>query len=122
MNVSSRLVRIRPMLYACNVYLQFPFGNCKYSDWFTGHWKSVMVEPKQVCAQRVLRSQDLEELQKVITANCIAAVKLTEDSRNKTLSVQKISLVKVKGSVTKVTKRFLANAQVFAVWNRVYYP
>jgi hypothetical protein len=87
--------------------------NCKYSDWFAGRWKPVMVKPKQVSVQRVLRSQRLEELRKMITANCIAAVKLTEDSRNKTLSVQKDSLVKVKGSITKVAKRFLANAQVF---------
>ena len=49
----------------------------------------------------------------MVTANCIAAVKLTEDSKNKPLSIQNFSLVKVKGSVTKVTKRFLANAQVF---------
>ena len=50
----------------------------------------------------------------MITANCIAAVKLTKDSRNKTLSVQNVSIVKVKGSVTTVTKRFRANTQVFA--------
>ena len=102
-----------PNAMCMNVYLQFSFVNCKYSDWFAGRWKSVTVKPKQVSAQRVLRSQRLVELRKMITENCIAAVKLTEDSRNKTLSVQNVSLVRVKGSVTKVTKRFLANAQVF---------
>ena len=108
-NMNSRTVWVRPMPCAYDTCLKFECTDCAFSDAFAGKWKAVEVKPKSVAAQRVLRSNRLEELQKSITADCVGAVKVDADSRNKSLRGL-YQLCKLRGGLMKTRKRFLVSA------------